>query len=132
MKEAREQAASILTKDLKLWVTGGEYYHSDYDTTRLDTTEYIGLDGTVEQGVSFPHTLSMHCMATVLDANEDIDQTFIIGGTGKQTWIFDHNSKLYDLERPDMNQKRAGLGCATFYSKGHDERPILIAAGTVL
>ena len=83
-------------------------------------------------------------MAPVLKAKnskEDIHQTFIIGGFGKKglfngidtrdtTWIFDHDTKTYDQDWPDMNNYRAGFGCATFYSNGHKGRPILIAAGS--
>ena len=142
MTEHRYLAASIVTKDLKLWVTGGGYAH-DNRNVFLNTTEYIGLDGTVKQGKPFPRVKAFHCMAPVLKANKkakDIDKTFIIGGyhdwlclncgdTVKSTWIFDHRTETYDENLPDMKQIRASLGCATFYSNSHKGRPILIAAG---
>jgi len=144
MIEARYEAASIVTKE-KLWVTGGIYFSSldeygwELGKKILSTTEYIGLDGKVEPGEPLPSAKHGHCMAPVLkakNAKTEIDQTFIIGGyhtfykdITSSTWIFDHSSKTYKENLPNMKEFRYSLGCATFYSKGHNRRPILIAAG---
>ena len=53
-----------------LWVTGG----IDENNTRLDTTEKIHLNGTVEPGINLPFAVSGHCMV------QHQNEVYIIGG----------------------------------------------------
>ena len=69
MKESRHFAASTVIQDY-LWVTGG----IGGNNTRLDTTEKIHLNGTVEPGINLPFAIWGHCMV------QHQNEVYILGG----------------------------------------------------
>ena len=69
MKESRHFAASTVIQDY-LWVTGG----IGENNTRLDTTEKIHLNGTVEPGINLPFAIWGHCMV------QHQNEVYILGG----------------------------------------------------
>ena len=54
----------------RLWITGG-----DTNGPFLASTEYIHLDGTVQQGPDLPFATAQHCMVTLHDG-----RVMVIGG----------------------------------------------------
>ena len=122
MKEARAWASGTVIQDY-LWVTGG---YNKYKI-RLDTTEKIHLNGTVEPGINLPNAVICHC--TVKHYNS----VYLLGG-------FDGNLRRDVLQfLPEMGftnyvakpmiHTRSTFACGIFNSKLHSNRPIIVAAG---
>jgi len=123
MKEARHSASSTVIQDY-LWVTGGV----DNYSRRLDTTEKIYLNGTVEPGIKLPFAVNSHCMV------QHHNSVYLLGG-------YDGNRDRKDVLKflPEMGfthsvvqpmkHARNGFACGIFNSKFHSNRPIMVAAG---
>merc|ERR1719444_86670 len=63
------------------------------------------------------------------------DKTIIIGGwdgssRSSSTWIFDHSSGTFDVKQPEMNHARSSFGCSTFKSGHHNNRHVVVVAGS--
>jgi len=123
MKEARAGASSTVIQDY-LWVTGGV----DNYSRRLDTTEKIYLNGTVEPGIKLPFAVNSHCMV------QHHNSVYLLGG-------YDVNDRRDVLQfLPEMGfthsvvqpmiHARSAFACGTFNSKFHSNRPIMVAAGS--
>merc|ERR1712008_129272 len=123
MKEARAGASSTVIQDY-LWVTGGV----DNYSRRLDTTEKIYLNGTVEPGIKLPFAVNSHCMV------QHHNSVYLLGG-------YDGNRDRKDVLKflPEMGfthsvvqpmkHARNRCACGIFNSKLHSNRPIMVAAG---
>ena len=100
----------------------------------LKTTEYIYTDGKVERGPDLPEKSGGHCMSSIFNG----DKTIIIGGRDERfsikssTWIFDHSSGTFDVKQPEMNHARYYFGCSTFKSGHHNNRHVVVVAGSYI
>ena len=120
MKSARRQPA-VVAVSKRLWVTGGLL--NDGATA---STEYIQLDGTVEQGPNLPFAAREHCMVTLHDG-----RVMVLGGLfTKRVVIFDPRSNTF-TEGPTLLHRRFAHACTLFYSPMHANRPVVLIAGGI-
>ena len=123
MKEARHLASSTVIQDY-LWVTGGVGKNS----TRLDTTEKVHLNGTVEPGINLPFALWGHCMV------QHQNKVYILGGfegKGRRKDVLKFLPEMgfnHSVVQP-MIHSRGDFACGIFNSKLHSNRPIMVAIG---
>lgn len=95
---------------------------------RLETTEFININGTVTAGPDMPEPRSGHCMVR-FEENKSI----LMGGkvgrkTIDSTVIFDHITGTFS-EGPKLVTKRKDQGCAVFNSPQHNGRPVVVVGG---
>ena len=125
MKSARESVVHISGR---LWAVGG--YVSDHGSTRRLTakTEFIHLDGTVEQGPDLPFALTSTCMVTLHDGRIMLLGGRVNGDVNKKVVIFDPNSNTFS-DGPTLLRNRFGHACTLFYSPMHSNRPVILITG---
>ena len=125
MKAARWKASSTVIQDY-LWVTGGW----DENGKRLDTTEKIHLNGTVEPGIKLPFAVSDHCMV------QHHNSVYLLGGYDgndrkrKDVWQFLPEMGFSHFVAKPMKHTRSSFACGIFNSKFHSNRPIMVASGS--
>jgi len=119
LKQKRNfHAAATISK--KLWITGGQHGWLD----RSASTEFVHLNGTVEQGPDLPYAAADHCMVTLRDGH-----VMVIGGKfTKRVVIFDPKSNTF-TDGPSLLQRRSRHACTLFYSPMHSYRPVILTAG---
>ena len=108
MVEKRSFAASLITNENILWVTGG------FDYFPLSSTEYILKNGESVKGPELPHGLASH---TVIGLNSTF--SMVIGGVIESdaidlTYYYDHYNQVWS-NGPRLNVARAihGTGIVT-------------------
>ena len=107
------------------WITGGSGPKKDV----LSSTEIMFINGTTSFGPQLPDKRSHHCIIKYKQ------MIFIIGGwSGSEAtstvWIFDENKGIqYFGGGPDMNYARRQFACAIFYSKEHNNNPLIVVVG---
>ena len=111
MNEKRQYAAGIMFKN-KFHVFGG----SD-GSSRLQTSEIIGIDGGVEDGPELPEAISNHAITSV---NSTV--SVLSGGSTSSTkyspltWFFNHETQAFS-SGPSLLTGREGHGSATIVDK---------------
>ena len=103
------KSSSIVLNDSRLWVNGGK----DDKGNRMNSSKFILLNQSPEDGPNLPFTVSHHCMVQV-----DSKSIYLIGGyqNGKKshkTWIIDPTNNFEIIEGPSMNIARNSHLCAT-------------------
>lgn len=121
MSEAKGFAAAVVLPG-KLWVSGG------WNGNRLQSSEFITIDGKVTQGPNLPEKLSQHASIKI----EDL--IFVTGGyNGNEvtstTRIYSVTGPSFLKEGPRMNKIRASHGITSFRSNNHDGRSVIMVAG---
>ena len=129
----------------RVWLTGGvavvviSMFQSQ--TTAVDRTEFVSMDGTVERGPNLPHYMQNHCMVELNDG-----RVMILGGNRTiRTSLWKDNGAEYHhstnevliyqpdtmnfTNGPSMRYNRSSLACAHFYSHMHEGRPVALAVG---
>ena len=98
----------------------------------LNSIETVHLNGsTMTADVSLPEERRYHCLVKYKTL------IFSIGGWDNKkeetvtVWIFDNRVGMkYFGEGPKLNFARGGHGCGVYYSEAHDDRPLLVVAGS--
>ena len=115
MSEKRAYAASLITDENNLWVTGGYWYDYDYTLIPFSSTEYILKNGESIKGPELPLGLAGH---TVISINSTVSM-FIGGLTEGETSIdltfyYDHYNQVWS-DGPRLNFVRSfhGAGIVT-------------------
>lgn len=129
MLEPRTDAASILTTDQGLWITGGK---GGANGEMLDSTEFISLidnELTSQIGPSLLYPMRKHCMTPISDK-----LILFIGGYRANDQSETNAVLSYDLEsdiwqeKAEFFKKRIDFACATFVLK-NDEKMVAIVGG---
>ena len=126
LKTARNQHSSTVLNDA-LWVIGG----TNADVTGyLKSTELVYPNGTITSGPDLPTPRGRQCSIQSEDG-----KIIIIGGRTspsdtnlKLTTIYDPETSTY-TDGPDMLFDHENFGCAIFFSKKHEGRPVVLSAG---
>ena len=105
-----------------LWVTGG------YNGNRLRSTEIMALDGTVTSGPNLPADRYGHCMVVLNNDEFMILGSDSSGSLYRNTMTYNANSGTF-TNGPSMLHDRRDGACSIFYSKLHNDRPVLLVAG---
>ena len=130
MSSTRAFAASLITDENILWVTGGLDY--DYPSMYLSSTEYILKTGESVKGPELPLTLGGHTLIT-------INSTFsmLIGGetynldegtTIDLTYYFDHYNQAW-FDGPRLNRARYFHGAGIVTDLITREKLVVVTGG---
>jgi len=126
MNTARILASSIVTEDGKMIISGGK----GYGGVRLADTEIINVpESKTEDGFELPFGIVEHCSVLINSTT-----MMVLGGRGDggpygstlNSTYFINLETLQLTPGPEMQEARAGLGCAVFE---HNQQSYLIAAG---
>ena len=130
MSKKRALAASLITPEKNLWVTGG----LDYDTnTPFSSTEHILKNGESVKGPELPLTLGGHTLIT-------INSTFsmLIGGetynldegtTIDLTYYYDHYNQAW-FDGPELKIARYLHGAGVVTDLITKERFVVVTGGS--
>ena len=109
----------------QLFVTGGS---SKEKFEKLNSTEFVSLNGKVTSGPDLPSPRFKHCMVVLPDG-----KVMIIGGSSdnkKSVMMFDTDSKKFNESiYQDLIHETWGAGCAVFNSSGHGNRSVVLSVG---
>ena len=124
MNAKRWHASSVALTNNKLWIMGG---YGGYGNGRLDSTEFITIDGTVN-GPTLPEAVSSSCSVKFPDSGD----VYLIGGytssghTNK-VWMANPSNEYATFNQgPSMMTARSVHGCSTM-SIG--TKSIIVTAG---
>ena len=119
--------SSVISYIDRIWITGGDV-DSGYGT--LNSTEYIFLDGSREDGPELPQRRYLHCSV------EYDGVVVMMGGENgrgyeqSNVWLFNAKEGMKFIGHgPDMIYARNYHGCGVFNSKEHGGRPVIVTAG---
>ena len=124
MNEKRYYPSVVSLNSTTLWVVGGHYHD------RLDSTEFISLNGDASYGPDIPVKMYAGCMVK----NPEDDNIYILGGLGLSTnvftsiWVVNPSDSFSISQGPSMNTARYNFGCGTM-SPG-SQQAIIAAGGT--
>ena len=125
MTEKRCLAASLITDENKLWVTGGLNYDNNLP---LSSTEYILKNGESVKGPGLPHGLAAH---TIIGLNSTI--SMFIGGVIESdaidlTYYYDHVNQVWS-DGPRLNVARGYHGTGIVTDLVTRERLVIVTGG---
>ena len=126
MTEKRYSAASLITNENKLWVTGGLDF--DHDLPAFSSTEYILKNGESVKGPELPHGLAGH---TVIGINSTF--SMFIGGVIAYdsidlTYYYDHSNQVW-FNGPILNSARSYHGTGIVTDLVTRERLVVVTGG---
>ena len=125
MPRRRQYHQSVALNDA-LWVVSGWDGSRHGDT--LIFTEYIYPDGSVVEGPNLPSRMYATCMVTLHDG-----RILILGGKltgyGTQVLFYDPKRSAF-TEGPSLINGKSFSGCAVFRSPLHQNRHVVVAAGS--
>ena len=126
MSEKRAFAASLITNDNNLWITGGLNYDTD---EHVSSTEYILKNGESVKGPELPLAVSDH---TVIGINSTF--SMVIGGTldirnGIDfTFYYDHYNQVW-YDGPYLNIRRSTHGTGKVTDLITREKLVVVTGG---
>ena len=129
MSTTRAFAASLITDENILWVTGGLDY--DYPSMYLSSTEYILKTGESVKGPELPLTLGGH---TLISINSTFSmfiggETFNSEGTTLDlTYYFDHYNQVW-FDGPRLNHARYFHGSGIVTDLITREKLVVVSGG---
>ena len=127
MSKKRALAASLITTEKNLWVTGG----LDYDTnTPFSSTEYILKNGESVKGPELPLALVGHAVIA-------INSTFSmftggetpVGGSINYTYYYDHYNQVW-FDGPELKIARYLHGAGVVTDLITKERLVVVTGGS--
>ena len=134
MTEKRAFAASLITYEQNLWVTGGLGINTDTDTDTdifISSTEYILKNGESVIGPELPLGLVGH---TIIGINSTL--SMVIGGDIESrnsidlTYYYDHHYQVW-TDGPKLNIGRGfGHGAGTVTDLITKEKLVVVTGGT--
>ena len=139
MTEKRAFAASLITNENSLWVTGGVIINENSlwvnggrsEDSFLSSTEYITKNGESVRGPELPLTLAGH---TVIGINSTL--SMLIGGTSDGhnaidlTYYYDHYNQVWS-DGPKLNIGRGfGHGTGTVTDLITKEKLVVVTCGS--
>ena len=122
MKEKREQAAGVMYKS-KFYVFGG------FDSSLLQTSEIISIDGGVEYGPDLPEAVYQHAVTSI---NSTV--SILSGGQTSTnsysplTWYLDHETLVFS-SGPSLLEARRLHGSATIVDKVMKTKIAVVTGG---
>ncbi len=126
MMEQRKDAASVVLSNERLWITGGGTGGDFGCKHDLFTTEFVYLNGTVEQGPDLPNSeeTNSHCLVKI-----DDDTVSMTGGidTGL-SWVFNITEYRW-ISGPNMMAPREGHFCGWLRDRADPGKKLLVALG---
>ena len=126
MSEKRAFAASLITNDNNLWITGGLNYDTD---EHVSSTEYILKNGESVKGPELPLAVSDH---TVIGINSTF--SMVIGGTLDMrngidfTFYYDHYNQVW-FDGPYLNIGRSAHGTGRVTDLITREKLVVVTGG---
>ena len=131
MIEKRAFAASLITNENSLWVTGGYWSGGGDEDNFLSSTEYVTKNGESVRGPELPLTLAGH---TVIGINSTL--SMLIGGTSDGqnaidlTYYYDHYNQVWS-DGPKLNIGRGfGHGSGTVTDLITKEKLVVVTCGS--
>ena len=131
MTEKRAFAASLITNENSLWVTGGYWSGGGDEDNFLSSTEYVTKNGESVRGPELPLTLAGH---TIIGINSTF--SMLIGGTSDGqnaidlTYYFDHYNQVWS-DGPKLNIGRGfGHGSGTVTDLITKEKLVVVTCGS--
>ena len=139
MTEKRAFAASLITNENSLWVTGGAIINENSlwvtrdggEDIFLSSTEYITKNGDTVTGPELPLALAGH---TVIGINSTL--SILIGGTSDGqnaidlTYYYDHYNQVWS-DGPKLNIRRGfGHGTGTVTDLITKEKLVVVTCGS--
>ena len=127
MSKKRALAASLITTEKNLWVTGG----LDYDTnTPFSSTEHILKNGESVKGPELPLALVGHAVIA-------INSTFSmftggetpVGGSINYTYYYDHYNQVW-FDGPELKNARYLHGAGLVTDLITKERLVVVTGGS--
>ena len=131
MSTTRVSAASLITNENILWVTGGVDY--GYPPVYLSSTEYILKNGESVKGPELPFNLGRH---TLISINSSL--SMLIGGETYNseggtiidlTYYFDHHNQVW-FDGPRLNHARYVHGSGIVTDLITQEKLVVVTGGT--
>ena len=129
---SRQFHAAVPFKD-GLWVSGGMSFDTSSTGAELTSTEFVHVNGSIRRGPNLPGRERVgHCAVDLLDGRAMIIGGIfnLFGSNGKEVLIY-HSSNDSFTSGPPSLDGRVGHSCVLFRSPKHDDRLVVLVAGSV-
>ena len=128
MNSKRQVASSVAINPNKIWILGGYDGNGGNGANgRLDTTEFVTIDGGSENGPTLPEAVSSSCAVKFPDTGDVYSiGGYTYAGTSKNVWVANPSNAYTFSQGPSLMTARRHHACGTM-SIG--AKSIIVAAG---